>query len=311
MRQAVRAALRRWEARSGPWVHVRPTRAGGAYLVLVLGVLVGAVNTGNNLLYLVLSAMLALLVLSNLLAELNLRGLRVVRVLPDELFAGRAGEGGFLLRNDRRALAAWSVHVEELDGGGAHGLAMTLPPGESLRLPARWTLPSRGRQRLGRLRLWSEMPFGLVRRWIDLPMDEEVLVYPTPGEGRGGLPGAGPGVSREDPRRSGQEGDFHALRPYEPGDPLRDLHWRTTARTGRPMVIQRGALARTEVLVRVEEARGERWERALSAAAGEVERQARRGAAVGLQIGERRLDPRPGDAWRRRLLAELAMAPRR
>jgi uncharacterized protein (DUF58 family) len=303
--------LAAWRRRLGPRVHVRPTRTGLAYIVLVLGVLVAAVNTGNNLLYLVLSAMLALLVLSNLLAELNLRGLEVRRSLPVEVFAGHPAPGAFELHNLRRRFPAVTVHIDELDGGGARGLVLLLPPGEQAPAPVHWLLPRRGMARLGAVRLWSEFPFGLVRRWIDQPLAEQVLVYPAPAEGRGALPGLGLGTTREDPRRRGREGDFQSLRPYQPGDPIRDLHWPTAARTGKAMVVQRGAEAAPQVLIRVEEARGERWERALSIAAGEVERHARRGDAVGILLGGSRLEPRTGEAWRRRLLTELALAERR
>lgn len=300
-----------WRRRLGPRVHVRPTRTGLAGTVLVLGVLAAAVNTGNNLLYLVLSAMLALLILSNLLAELNLRGLEVRRSLPQELFAGHPAAGSFELHNPRRRIPAVTVHIEEQEGGGAHGLVLLLPPGQQAKAPVRWVLPDRGMARLGTVRLWSDFPFGLVRRWVDLPLTEQVLVYPTPAQGRSALPGLGLGATREDPRRRGREGDIHALRPYQPGDPLRDLHWPTTARSGQPMVVQRGAEGAPLVLVRVEEAQGARWERALAVAAGEVERHARRGDAVGLSLGHSRLEPRTGEAWRRRLLTELALAERR
>ena len=66
---------------------LRATRAGWCFIAIIFGVGFAALNTGNNLLYLVLALMLAFLVLSGLLSEASLRGLRVERHLPRELFA--------------------------------------------------------------------------------------------------------------------------------------------------------------------------------------------------------------------------------
>ncbi len=295
----------RWRRR----IRVRPTRAGLGYTALLVGVLVAAVNTGNNLLYVVLAGQLAVLLLSNLLAELNLRGLTVRRQLPGELFAGQEAAGRFVVENNRRRVPAVTVHVEEVDAGDAHGLVAVLEHGGSAVAHARWRFPRRGLHRLRRVRVYSDFPFGLVRRSMVVDLPAEVLVYPAPAPGRGSVPALVRGATREDPRRPGREGDFQALRPYQPGDPLRDLHWPTTARTHRPMVVQRAGAGAPRVVVRVEEGEGELRERALSRAVGEVERHMRCGDAVGLWLDGLRLEPRTGGAWRRHLLTRLALAP--
>lgn len=303
------------QARARRRVRARPTREGAWFLLLLLAVVLAALNTGNNLLYMVLGSLLAALVLNNVLAEWNLRGLRLERRLPDEAWAGRGAPGAIVVHNARRLGAAWSLGVQERGGEPgapiATGRALRVGAGERVEVPTRWTFPERGEVRLEVLVVESTFPFGLMRRWRELPAPAALLVFPRPEPGLARRRMSGAGRARPQQARAGTGGEFRGLRPYVAGDPLRDLHWPTTARTGKPMVVVRNQEVSDEVVVDVMERDGPAWERSLSRAAGQVMHHAGAGHAVGLRMGGRVLAARTGDAWRRHLLGLLARAPRR
>src|SRR5262245_26504257 len=76
-----------WEGR--PWFsRYQVTRDGWIYFAAVTIVVFAAVNTANNLLYMVLSGLLAVLVLSGFLSALNFRSMRVHVRIPSRCFAG-------------------------------------------------------------------------------------------------------------------------------------------------------------------------------------------------------------------------------
>src|SRR5690606_41777220 len=64
---------------------LKVTGTGRTYLMVTLGVGIGALNTGNNLLYLLLGLLLGVIVLSGLLSERVLRGLHVEREASDAM----------------------------------------------------------------------------------------------------------------------------------------------------------------------------------------------------------------------------------
>lgn len=295
---------RRWSRR----MQVRPTPLGWAYLGGVLGLTVAAFNTGNNLLYVVLALLLALLVLQSVLAELNLRGVRVSRQLPGEVFAFEAAQGGFLVSNPRARVPAFSLELEELGEGQARGAALHVPAQGSLSVPVAWTFGFRGEVSLGALRVSSTFPFGLFRRARDLDLGGALLVYPR----RGVRPGARLNSDKRGTQGSaghaGGEGDFVGLRPYVPGDPVRSIHWPNSARGQGPLVVQRAVGHAEEVLIRVPGTPG-RLEQELERACGEVVRHLARGQAVGLALPQRQLRPAQGSAHRRALLGALATEP--
>lgn len=94
----------------------------------------------------------------------------------------------------------------------------------------------RGSCILGRVVVESSAPFGLFRRRVRLDREESVLVYPLVYPLKrlplvDGLAGA-----LMQPRKSRVGMEIAGSRPYFSGDPRRHIHWRNTARAGRPMV---------------------------------------------------------------------------
>ena len=87
------------------------TRIGVAYVVTVLLIGIAALNTGNNLLYIIVAAMLAAILVSGIASAVVLRDLELDVRLPEHVFAGRAALGRIGLRNPRRWLPSFSVNV--------------------------------------------------------------------------------------------------------------------------------------------------------------------------------------------------------
>jgi len=93
------------------------TAEGLFYLGIILVIVVAALNTGNNLLFIIVSAMLGAIVVSGTASAAMLRGLEVEAVLPGHVFAQRPVAARFRLRNVRRWAPAFSVSLGPLKRG--------------------------------------------------------------------------------------------------------------------------------------------------------------------------------------------------
>lgn len=106
----------------------------------------------------------------------------------------------------------------------------------------RVTLHRRGRYRFGPLRVSTRFPLGLVRGHMTLPEYAELIVSPRLGrllpQWLSLLEAEQVGDQRRHPQRGVSDGDYYGLRPWQSGDSLRWIHWRTTARLARPIVRQ-------------------------------------------------------------------------
>jgi uncharacterized protein (DUF58 family) len=111
------------------------TRVGIVYVAIVLVIGIAALNTGNNLLYIVVAALLGAILVSGFASALVLRDLELDVRLPEHVFAGRPMLGRIVLRNPRRWLPSFSVNVVSLkkDNAAKHWQWMpavfALPPG--------------------------------------------------------------------------------------------------------------------------------------------------------------------------------------
>lgn len=87
------------------------TKAGIVYFLVTLIIGIAALNTGNNLLYIVVAAMLAAIVVSGYASAWVLRYLELDIHLPEHVFAGRPVLGRIVLRNPRRVFPSFSIRV--------------------------------------------------------------------------------------------------------------------------------------------------------------------------------------------------------
>jgi uncharacterized protein (DUF58 family) len=87
------------------------TREGGGYVLLTIILGIAALNTGNNLLYIVVAAMLAAMLVSGVASAAMIRPLELEVVLPQYVFALKPSIARLLLRNNRWRAPAISVRI--------------------------------------------------------------------------------------------------------------------------------------------------------------------------------------------------------
>ena len=216
------------------------TREGKYFVALTLGIGFAAINTGNNLLHLVLGMMLAFIIGSGVLSEIALRGLDVQRRVPDRVYAGRPFLMGINVFNTKRRFPSFSVEVEDLhlsESLRKKCYFLKVPAGRTQHTSYRLTFERRGRHRFTGFRVGTRFPFGLFHKTRIAARPDEMVVYPAifslqiP-SGRSGPEGHG------NRGRLDRQGEFYALREHVDGDDPRDIHWRKSARVGRLLTRQ-------------------------------------------------------------------------
>jgi uncharacterized protein (DUF58 family) len=242
----------------------RWTRSGLGYLLVWVGLLFTGLYQQVNLLLLTAGLAAGPIVASFFLSAAMLRRLTLTRRAPEYVFAGEPLVLDYMLQNRRGATAALAIDViDEITPAdrGIPGAVKIRPRVMFERVPAgqvarlRWKGPSpvRGRYTLDLLEMVTRSPFGLLERREAASRSESLIVYPAVGrltrrwtqlyrdsiEARRGR--------RHD--RSAQQQEYHGLREYRPGDSMRWIHWRTTARIGRPMVREFEQQSEQEVAV--------------------------------------------------------------
>jgi uncharacterized protein (DUF58 family) len=236
----------------------RFTREGKMFLAVTFGVGLAAVNTGNNLLYLVLGLMLSLLLVSGTLSDVALWHARVERVLPKRAQVGRPSVISLRLANDK-PVPAYAVEIEDLalDEAQADRRCFFLKVaarGDQTatyrRVPTR-----RGWLRFERMMLRTRYPFGLIEKGWPHRVPGELLVYPAvvPVDVRRILGGA-EGLGTPD-RRLGRGPEIDGLREHREGDEARSIHWRRSAALDRLVVREHAAEARARLTLLLDEAR--------------------------------------------------------
>jgi len=210
----------------------RITRGGFLFVVALALTCAGAFLSGNNLLFLVFSAMLALFLVSGFISRLVLAGLELELLLPEHVSARTASPARVRIRNLKRLTPSFSI---ELSGTPIlkDPVYFPLVPGrDTVEAAVQVVFPHRGRHRENLFEIATKFPFGFLRRSTTVTLRRETIVYPAlePGAGMEILLDSISGEIESHSRGDGR--DFYRIRPYEPQDSARHVDWKSSAHTG-------------------------------------------------------------------------------
>lgn len=208
-------------------VYIFPNLRGFGYLIVTMVLWLIGTNYQNNLVLAASFFMAALFVVAILHTYLNLKDLEVTVKGAAPVFAGDSAHFLVKLKNTTtRQFENIELYWQYNPQGEA---AINIPAQESAVAEVAFPAPKRGWLTPGRLCIQTTYPLGMLRCWTWLNFDCKALVYPQPIE----IPP--PNSSEiegdkeaEHPIKGGE--DFSGLDRYRPGDALRNIAWKASAR---------------------------------------------------------------------------------
>jgi uncharacterized protein (DUF58 family) len=234
------------------------TREGVVCLATIMIVALAALNTGNNLLFMILASMLAAVVVSGVLSHAVLTNVDVRLELPENIFAGQNVVTLVELTNRKQTLPSFSLRLvsdakkaksgESAAAAGARLDAATATPSGAVLtqpvyfpfIPRRKTahqnvelrFAQRGVYRQDTLGLQTKFPFGFLQKARTVDSSVEAVVYPSV-EPTEEFYEILPLVSGElESFMRGRGHDLYAIRDYQTSDSARHVDWKASAKTG-------------------------------------------------------------------------------
>ncbi len=290
-------------------IYILPTKAGWAFALTLLVMLVSSINYQLNLGYVLTFLLAGSGLVSIHMTHGTLRGL-TLRLRPAApVFAGEPARLEVVMSNP---------------GAARHGIGLRFQQRPKDQRDAWCDVPAlgqasaslsmvpaaRGWHAVPTLVVETRFPFGLFRAWTHWRPASPVLAYPAPEQPPLPLPLAqsAPGESQQ--VRQGQGSELDGVRAWRRGDGLRQVVWKKVARSGQLVSRETTAETSRELWLDWQSAQGADRagpELRLSRLAAWVLEAERQGLVYGLRLPGQQFTADRGDSHRRRLLRELAL----
>ncbi len=228
------------------------------YAAALATILVGWILNVQQL-YWMAGVLVLLPSVSRLYAMLEHRGLTLSRELPRTGTIGDVLAVRFRVTNTTPLPKLHLAIADDFSPGlvpeETEPVPLSLPPRGSDEVTYRVRLARRGPLSIPSVRVVSTDPLALYRLEGLHAVHSDILVYPRvvqlpadllPTERGGGQ------APLQSGQRRGESPSFFGIREYRPGDPLKHVHWRTAARTGRLSVVEWEAEESVDALIAVD-----------------------------------------------------------
>jgi uncharacterized protein (DUF58 family) len=243
---------------------------------------------------------------SGFFGKRNLSRVNVSLAFPREVYAHRPFTLSIHLKNQRTILPVFLLKVIV---DNKRTLFPFVDQGMAATAYMPFVFASRGVQSMGDVYVESSFPFSFFIRAARIEVRSEVIVFPEPLECRTALPG------KEDRNRKGGQSaqglgdtpELAAIRDYAPGDPLKYINWKATAKTGKPKTRVFSSAAQQPVLIDFETMDIRGIEERVSCAAFLVLDLIEKQVPVGIRFAHRLFEPAVSEPHRLGIMRELAL----
>ena len=208
--------------------YILPTQQGFIFVLMFAGIFFGGVNYANSLILSLTFLMISLFMVSMLYTYRNLVGLRVEAGRAENGFAGDS----VLLALSLTRTGKRTHEAVEFIWDGVVRQRIDLFKEESIPVYLSLPVKKRGYYRLSRLKIETRYPVGLFKAWSWVQLEMSCWVYPRPVRDRSEINKIASGDGHVMSHEAGLD-DFAGLRRYIPGDSLKQVDWKTLARSAQ------------------------------------------------------------------------------
>ena len=211
-------------------VYILPTAAGAGFALLLMVMLLTSLNYNVSLGFLLTFVLAGVAASAMWQTHRNLVDLEVRGAAGDAVFAGHALNVGVALAN----VTPWARVGVDVSAAQAAAVETSLDAQDAIVAALSFADQPRGWFKLPRLTVSTRFPLGLFRAWSYADAPLTLLVYPAPEPSAPPLPASfAPDPGDEDDTRAARthvEEAADQLRTYRPGDALRSIAWKHSAR---------------------------------------------------------------------------------
>lgn len=280
---------------------VKVNRAGKIYIALTIFLGIAAVNTANNLLYMVVSVLLGVMLTSGIISYLNLLGIKIYLKPPKEVYAGKKESFKIFAYKENKLPSFLIEASNKVSKFLFVSLSKKVSEGK-----LEFLFEKRGFYESVEIEVSSDFPLGFFKRFYTVEVSLNLVVFPKPV--KTSLAEILANKSNDSSGMKFYKKGFEEvkdIREYS-GEPLKLIHWKVSAKTEKLMVKSMLSQEESSIVLSLEDVSGD-LETKLSKLVYLINELMRKGYSVGLKVKNKVIPPARGEKHRLYLLKELAL----
>lgn len=213
------------------WTKTRPTREGIFFVILSLIIGFAALNTGNNLLYIVFGITLSLVAISGIVSMINISSLDISLDSYSDIFALTPGNLWISVYNKKTLIPSYSITLEIQKN---YYYLDKINTGQTERIRVKTFFKDRGLNGLPEISIATRYPFGFFKKWVSMNFgSRNIVVFPRILSKKETEKFNKSSIGENISINNGRGSELKSLKNYSQGDNIKDIHWKISARANK------------------------------------------------------------------------------